>query len=88
MERAVIDRFEEEWAVLLVGDVGQESRMVNVTRSTLPRRAREGQWLLVELEEEKVVSAVIDQDKTRKMRRRIATKLERLRRGEHLKDQH
>ncbi|HEX9988191.1 MAG TPA: DUF3006 domain-containing protein [Chloroflexia bacterium] len=82
MEKAVIDRIEESWAVLLVGESG---RVVNAPRSSLPRRAREGQWLLVELEGDEVISAVVDREETERARKRIEGKLERLRRGEHQK---
>jgi hypothetical protein len=82
MQKAVIDRFEGGWAVLLVGESG---RVVNAPRASLPRRAREGQWLLVELDGDEVVSAVVDWEETERARKRIEEKLERLRKGEHLK---
>ncbi len=81
IEKAVIDRFEEGQAVLLVGD--QERKMV-VPRKSLPRGVKEGHWLRVEVDREKLVSAVIDEEETAKVKQRIAEKLERLRRGEHL----
>ena len=81
MEKAVIDRFEEGQAVLLVGE--QERKLV-VPRKSLPKGAKEGQWLKVELDGERLVSAAIDQEETARARQRIAEKLERLRRGEHL----
>ncbi len=80
--KAVIDRFEYGWAVLLVGD---EERRVNVPRKALPRGAREGHWLQVELEGDQFVGATIDREETARARQRIADKLEQLRRGEHLK---
>jgi hypothetical protein len=82
MEKAVIDRFEKSWAVLLVGESG---RIINTPRASLPRRAREGQWLLIELDGDKVVSAMVDREETERARKRIEGKLESLRRGEHLK---
>lgn len=81
MEQAVIDRLEGDRAVLLVGE---EQRPIDVPRRRLPRRAREGHWLLVEVVEDQVVSARIDRAATKAARRRIQEKLERLRRGEHL----
>ena len=80
-EKAVIDRFEDGWAVLLVGD---DERKVNVPKKALPRGAREGHWLQVELEGEKLISAAIDKEETARARQRVLEKLERLRRGEHL----
>jgi hypothetical protein len=82
MEKAVIDRFEGDWAVLLLGDT---SRVVNVPRVSVPENAMEGDWLRVELDIDEVISVTIDRKETRKMRRRIEEKLARLRRGEHLK---
>jgi hypothetical protein len=81
MEQAVIDRFEGRYAVLLVGD---DQRPLNVPKRLLPRDAREGQWLRVELDGEQVVRVEIDEAATEVARRRIQEKLERLRRGDHL----
>ncbi len=82
-EKAVIDRFEEEWAVLLFGE---EERRVDVPREELPSGAREGHWLRVELDgERRIVSMEIDEEETARTRERIADKLARLRRGDHLK---
>ncbi len=82
IEKAVVDRFEDGQAVLLVGD--QERRMV-VPRKSLPRRVKEGHWLKVEVQGDQLISATIDEEETARARQRIAEKLERLRRGEHLK---
>ncbi len=79
--KAVIDRFEDGWAVLLVG---AEERRVAVPRKKLPRGTREGHWLEVELEGDRLVSATIDREETARARQRIMEKLERLRKGEHL----
>lgn len=81
-EKAAIDRFEGEWAVLLLGTKGT---VINVRRDVLPRRAREGQWLHVEFEDDEIVSARIDLEETRRVRKRIEAKLDKLRRGEHRK---
>lgn len=80
-EKAVIDRFEDGWAVLLVGE---EERRLSVPRKQLPRGVREGHWLQVELEGDTLLSATIDQEGTAQARKRIAEKLARLRRGDHL----
>ena len=79
-EKAVIDRFEGQFAVLLVG---KNERRVNVPRQDLPRGAREGHWLRVRFEGSQVVSAEIDEEETARARDRIASKLEQLRKGEH-----
>lgn len=80
-EKAVIDRFEGAQAVLLVGD---NERQVVIPRKSLPKEAKEGKWLKVELDGEKMVSAVIDEEKTARARQRIMEKLTRLRKNEHL----
>ena len=82
-QKAVVDRFEEDQAVLLLGD--QEDQLV-VARAQLPPGTREGHWLRVELLEGGLVRAEIDEAETGRMKARIATKLDRLRRGEHLKE--
>lgn len=82
MEQAVIDRFEGEIAVVLIGET---QRQLDVPRSQLPPDAREGQWLNVEVHGDKVVRVEIDAQATDAARVRIQEKLERLRRGDHLR---
>jgi hypothetical protein len=82
IEKAVVDRFEEDMAVLLVGE---KERQVVVLRKSLPARVKEGHWLNVELDGEKLVSVALDEEETDKVKQRIAEKLEWLRRGDHLK---
>ena len=77
-QKAVVDRFEEEKAVLLVGE--QEDQLV-VDRAQLPPETREGHWLRVELQDDVLISAEIDEEETGRIKERIAAKLERLRRG-------
>ena len=81
-EKAVVDRCEGAMAVLLVGE---EKRQLNVSRNHLPRDTREGSWLQVEIVGDSVVSAQLDAGEAEMARERIADKLARLRRGEHLK---
>ncbi len=81
-EKAVIDRFEGELAVLLVGD---KERKLVVGKDCLPAGVKEGQWLKVTLDKDKVTGAEINEEETDKVKERIADKLERLRRGEHLR---
>ncbi len=82
MMKAVIDRFEGKQAVLILGE---GERQLNVPRNLLPKEAKEGSWLQVEIENETLLSAVLDQAETVNAQQRIAEKLERLRRGDHLK---
>jgi len=81
MEQAVLDRFEGDKAVLLVGD---ERRVLDVPRNQLPLNVQEGVWLQISIEDGKLTHAALDQESTDTARQRIAAKLERLRRGEHL----
>lgn len=81
--KAVIDRFEGDKAVLLVGE--EEDRLI-VPRTLLPPRVKEGDWLQVDVEDDRVLSAAIDDDETASAKQRIAEKLARLRRGEHRED--
>ena len=79
---AVIDRFEENMAVLLVG---QAQTPMTVDRSVLPPDFKEGTWLQVTIENGVVTQGIIDQSKTDQMTDTIAEKMARLRRGEQLK---
>jgi hypothetical protein len=79
-ESAVIDRFEGELAVLLVGE---GERRVSFFRSELPPGVNEGDWLQIELEGDRLVGTTVDEATSARMRQRIAEKLARLRRGEH-----
>lgn len=82
MMKAVIDRFEGKFAVLIVGE---DEQHMNVLKKLLPKQSREGSWLQVEIQNGEVISAVIDEEETANAKLRIAEKLARLRRGEHLK---
>jgi hypothetical protein len=81
--KAVIDRVEEDLAVLIVGE--EEDKLV-VLRASLPQEVKEGQWLQVELEDDRIISAVVDEEETARAKQRIADKLALLRRGDHLKE--
>jgi len=81
-ETAVIDRFEGNMAILLVGE---DSKQVDVPRRTLPRKAREGDHLHIEIQDGQVMKAEIDAQATEAARQSIQKKLDRLRRGDHLK---
>ncbi len=81
--KAVIDRFEEGNAVLLLGD-GTE-RLV-VERQELLLDAKEGDWLLIEVKDGLLLSAEIDPGARKDAEARIQSKLERLRQGQHLQE--
>ena len=78
--KAVIDRFEGDKAVVLVGE--EQDRLV-VPRAELPNDAKEGDWLIADVEDDRILSAELDHDETARAKERIAEKLARLRRGEH-----
>ena len=80
--KAVVDRFEEDKAVLLVGD--SEEQLI-VERAALPPATLEGDWLQVEVKDGVLLGAEKDEDETEAVQARIAEKLARLRRGDHLK---
>ena len=80
---AVIDRVEDGvTAVLLVDDTKAE---LHVPLQDLPLGSAEGEWLLVELEDDVFVSARLDVEKTEEVRARVRKKrsllLERMARG-------
>jgi hypothetical protein len=81
-EQGVIDRFEGEYAVILVG---QAQRPLDVARAILPPTAREGDWLRIQFVDHQVTAIELDLETTAAVRRRIQAKLARLRRGEHLR---
>jgi hypothetical protein len=78
--KAVIDRFEGDKAVLLVGE--EEDKLI-VPRASLPPGVKEGQWLQVDVEDDRILAAALDEDETIKAKKRIAEKLARLRRGQY-----
>ncbi len=76
VEKVAIDRFDGRMAVLMVDD-----KPVVVKRSSLPKGAKEGDWLEVEFDGLQVVSARIDPETKAQMEAMIAGKLARLRKG-------
>ena len=80
MMKAVIDRFEGEYAILIVGD---DEHRVNVSRKFLPKEAKEGHWLHLDIVGDEVSNIELDEQETEKAKQRIAEKLARLRRGDY-----
>lgn len=80
---AVIDRFEGDVVVLLVG---ADQQVRDVPRDQLPHGAQPGQWLRLVWDGSVITQIVIDDAATEAARQRIAEKLARLRRGDHLHD--
>ncbi len=65
--KAVIDRFEEDYAVVLFGE---NEIKVDIPKALLPEGAKEGSWLNINFE--------LDIKGEMKQRERIEDKLERL----------
>jgi len=65
--KAVIDRFEEDYAVVLVSD---EEIKVDIPKELLPKGAKEGSWLNFNLE--------LDPEGTEKQKKKIERKLKKL----------
>ena len=82
--KGVVDRFEGDQALILLGD--EEEQLV-MERAQLPPGTREGHWLQIELVDDVPVRIEIDEEETARTERRIAAKMNMLRRGEHLKGQ-
>ena len=82
MIKAVIDRFEGDFAILSIGD---DERRFNVPRKSLPKGSKEGSWLQVELDGDTLLHVQLDPEETARARERIAEKMASLLRGDHLK---
>ena len=65
--KAVIDRFEGDRAVLLLGDEGQP---LNVPRQVLPGKAREGTWLTLDIIDGEPRNIKLDEQETESVRER------------------
>ena len=78
--KAMIDRFEGASAVLLVGE--EQDRLV-VNKNILPKGAKEGDWLQVDVQDDRVFSAIADPEGTADAKKRILDKLGILREGKH-----
>jgi hypothetical protein len=74
--KTTIDRFEEDNAVLIIGENKDE---YIVPRPSLPHGVVIGLWLLVEVEDHHVINAVIDEEEASKVRERLAEMIARLR---------
>lgn len=82
MRLAVIDRVESEQAVVIFEG---EREPIHIALAALPEGVKEGDYLLIEMQDGEVVRTEIDADGKAEAERRIQAKLERLRRDDHLK---
>jgi hypothetical protein len=76
IKKAALDRFEGNYTVLLF-----DEKPLNILPNQLPQGIKEGDWLEVEFDDERLVSAKLDPEEKERMRIRIAEKLVRLRQG-------
>jgi hypothetical protein len=82
MMKAVIDRFEGDYAILIVGE--NEQRL-NVPRKQLPSKAKAGAWLKLDMVGGQPTNIAIDDQATTQALQRIGDKLAHLRKGDHNK---
>lgn len=74
---AMIDRFtENDLAVVLAESIGKEFL---IDKNQLPEGAERGDYLVLELDDDVVVSIELDQDKTRERKSAVQSKLAKLR---------
>lgn len=73
--QAVVDRFEGDMAVVMVADEGDQ---LIVPRNMLPAGVKEGDWLQIEVEDDRVIRAELDAAATARANERIEEKLARL----------
>jgi hypothetical protein len=75
-KKAVIDRFEGNLAVIVFEK--NEKRMIYL-KNNLPKGAKEGDWLLIEIQDDKIIKIDIDFQLKEDAKRRITGKMEKLR---------
>jgi hypothetical protein len=78
--KAVIDRFEGDFAILILG---KEDQRLNIPRKDLPKAAKEGSWLQLDIVNGQPSNIFLDEQETEAARQRIADKLARLRKGDY-----
>lgn len=84
IKRGVIDRIEAEWAII---DLSDMSEPLSVRREQIAPDAQEGDHIKLWIEDNQITRVTRDEEAIYAARTRIEAKLERLRRGEHLRPQ-
>jgi len=74
--KAVIDRIDGDKVVILAG---QEQQRLVVPKTMFPSGAKEGDWFKAEIEDDHVFGVEPDKEETEAAKKRIADKLEQLR---------
>lgn len=82
MRHAVIDRYEDIMAVLLIG---KSNKPMIIERALIPNDVKEGTWLRIRIKQGKIIEIIIDEKTTEARALIIKNKMDRLRKGEHLK---
>jgi hypothetical protein len=82
MRKAVLDRFEEQMAVFILEDTGE---IISFPRHELSSEIAEGDYVFLSIEANVIQEISYDEESTLEAKKRILEKLERLRRGDHLK---
>lgn len=76
MYSGFLDRFtDNHQAVILVDSL---QKQFHVSRSSLPLGSTAGTWLLVDIQDNEIVSMKIDAEKSQSMKREIDDRLQRL----------
>lgn len=77
MEKAVLDRFEDQHVAVLL--VGSQEKEFLIQRELLPSEAKEGSLLVVERDDNEIKSIQLDQSATQAQTKRIQGKMAQLR---------
>ncbi|MEK4566732.1 DUF3006 domain-containing protein [Alkalihalobacillus sp. FSL R5-0424] len=83
MEKAVLDRFEDQSIAVLL--VGSEEKEFHVKRDLLPSEAKEASLLLVTCEDHEIKSVQLDESATCAQTKRIRGKMAQLREQKKMK---
>ncbi|WP_413378767.1 DUF3006 domain-containing protein [Alkalihalobacillus sp. 1P02AB] len=76
-EKAVLDRIEDHYAVLLVGNSEEET---TIEKSLLPPGSTEGTWFNIELSGKEILKITIDLKEAEEVQKRIRSKMAMLKR--------
>ena len=79
--KAILHRYEHALAILILGDTDQR---LKVSAQLIPMQAKAGDWLEVEIQNDQLLSAFLNDSETGIAAQRIADKLAHRRRGDHL----
>ncbi len=75
-KKAVIDRYEGDYAVIVFEE---NDKKINYPKNNLPKGSKEGDWLLIDFQGDKIIKVSLDYQSKEDAKKRIAEKLEKLR---------